>query len=320
MKLVAAGFCLLFGRYAVSFLLSSRKKSRLRQITPVAKRYIQCPSGNVWYVELDGPQGGQPVVLIHGLQSSRLQWYYQQKHFREKYKLVIVDLPGHGRSGKAISLSVPVMAADLHHVLNQLSIKDPVLYGHSIGGMILLAYCIKYDNDLIKGIVLQNCSYTDPMKTCLFPGIMQAIEKPVVIPYLQFVKRHTMMFSLLGRINFLTGLSIAFYRFLLFSGAQSAKESRQLCHTAAVCPPEVTAEGILSTLKQDVRPLLHRISTKCLVIGGENDRIIRPETAIYIAAHVQNGQVKVIQGGHLNLIEYPEEVNAEVDNFLATTF
>ncbi|MDB5020616.1 MAG: alpha/beta hydrolase fold protein [Pedobacter sp.] len=319
-KLLAAGLWFLIGRYAVSYLVSSRKKQgRLRQIPPLSKQHIQCPSGNIWYAELDGPQHAQPIVLIHGLQSTRLQWYYQQKELRNKYKVVLLDLPGHGKSGTAISLSIPIMAADLNHILKQLSINKPYLYGHSIGGMTLLNYCINYNNNHIKGVILQNCSYTDPMKTCLFPGFMQFIEKPLIVPYLHFVKRHSIAFSLLSRINFLSGLSIVFYRFLLFSGPQSAKELRQLCRVAALCPAYVSADGILSTLKQETAPLLHRITAPCLVIGSENDRIIRPQTAYSIGDAVQNGRISILAGGHLNLIEYAEEVNAVVNDFLRTT-
>jgi pimeloyl-ACP methyl ester carboxylesterase len=316
-KLLATGLWLLFGRYALSYLLSSRKpKARLRRFRPVSAEHITCPSGNTWYAELDGPQDAQPIVIIHGLQGTHLQWYHQQKHLRDHYRLILLDLPGHGRSGKPSRFEVPVMAADLQHVLAQLSVQRPILYGHSIGGMILLRYCINYNNDLVKGLILQNCSYTNPMKTIVFPHFMQFIEKPVIIPYLRFVKRHVLFFNVLSRLNYFSGLSIVFYRFLLFSGSQSARELRHLCYSAAICSSEVSAQGILNAMKQETGPTLHRISTRCLVIGGENDRVIRPQTALYIAGHVQNGTPCIIPGGHLNLVEYVDEVNTAVSSFI----
>lgn len=316
-KLLLAGLCLFFGRYAISRLLSSKKnQARLRQIPPNNSRSVSCPSGNVWYAEFDGPEDGQPIVLIHGLQSTRLQWHHQQKHLRTRYRLVLVDLPGHGRSSKATSMNITVLAGDLKYVLAQLSIQNPILYGHSIGGMILLRYCINNNNDQVRGLILQNCSYTNPMKTCLFPAFMQSIEAPIFVPFLEFVKRHHLVFNLLGRVNYLSGISVLFYRFLLFSGSQSVRELLQICRAAAIFPPEVLVDGILNTLKHETGPLLHLISSKCLVIGGEDDRIIRPQTAFYIAEHVQDGRAKVMPGGHLNMIEYPNQVNDELDKFL----
>jgi alpha-beta hydrolase superfamily lysophospholipase len=134
--LLCAGIWLLFGKDAVSYLLSSKKrKGTIKTISPAAYTHVQCPSGNRLYVELDGPPDAQPIVMIHGLQATRLQWYHQQKYFRNRYRLVLIDLPGHGRSGEAKSLSISDLADDLDHVLQQLSIVNPILYGHSIGGM-----------------------------------------------------------------------------------------------------------------------------------------------------------------------------------------
>lgn len=317
--LLLTGLCLLFGRYAASFLLSPRKnKSLLRKIPTSKQQYITCPSGNVWYAEFDGPEDGQPIVLIHGLQSSLLQWYYQQKHLRNTYRLILVDLPGHGHSDTAKSLSLQILAADLKYFMQELSINNPILYGHSIGGMILLRFAINNQSIPVKGLILQNCSYTNPMKTCLFPWFMQIIEMPFVVPFLEFAKRHSYAFNLLSKLNYLSGLSIILYRCLLFSGAQSAQELRQICRASMICSAEVSAAGILNSLRHETGPSLHLISSNCLVIGGKDDRIIRPQTALHIATHVQNGQAKILPGGHLNLIEYADQVNLTVDNFLNT--
>jgi len=315
-KLVVAGLSLLFGRYIVSALVSNpKRRNTLRKFKPQEQRLISCNSGNSWYAEVDGPQDAQTIVFIHGLQSSKLQWYHQQKRFRGSHRLVLLDLPGHGRSPKAAQFSIPMLSADLQEVLSILSVHQPILYGHSIGGMILLDYCIKYSNKPVRGLVVHNCSYTNPLKSCLFPLFMRSIEVPVVRPFMELVKRHPGVFSLLGRINYYAGLSIAFYRMLLFSGAQTAAELRQLCYVAAVCPPQVVANGIQSTLDFDVSGRLNRISTPCLVIGSEVDRLIRPPAAFYIARHVQHGRVHILSGGHMNMVEYPDQVNNVLARF-----
>jgi pimeloyl-ACP methyl ester carboxylesterase len=336
-KLLAAGSILLFGRYLASTALSSKKrKGGLGRFKRVKSQHITCTSGNDWYAEFDGPEDAQPVVIIHGLQSTRLQWYYQQEHLRKNYRLVLLDLPGHGRSGAALTLSLPTLASDLKQVLQELSLENPILYGHSIGGMILQVYCIKYNRKesgresnhpkdagdvnsdgtvRIKGIVVHNSSYTNPLKTCLLPDFMRLIEAPVAIPYLNYVKAHPLAFRLMSRFNFGTGLSVVFYRFLLFAGVQSSKELDQICRAAAICPPEVAADGVLQTFKMNAGRSLHKINTPCLVIGAENDRIVRPKTAVYIASQVQNGKAVILPGGHMNLIEYPNLVNKALTDF-----
>jgi pimeloyl-ACP methyl ester carboxylesterase len=312
-----AGAALLFGKYAVSYLLSTKKKKEsIKPISAAAYTHVQCPSGNRLYVEMDGPANAQAIVMIHGLQATRMQWYHQQKHFRDRYRVVMIDLPGHGRSDVAKSMLISDLADDLAHVLSQLLIKTPILYGHSIGGMTVLNYCIRHNNNSVKGIVVHNCSYINPLNTCLFPNFMQLIQKPVVVPYLNYVQKHPIMFRLLSRINYLTGLSALFYRYLLFTGQQSTRDLDKLSFMAAICPPEVAAAGVLSTLQLNLRSRLKQITAPCLVIGSLDDRIVRPEAAVFIADHVKNGQVRLIPGGHLNLIEYPDQVNAAIDNFI----
>jgi pimeloyl-ACP methyl ester carboxylesterase len=315
--LMAAGLFLVLGRYPVSWLLSSkRKQPKMKNDVPGQAKFIRCPSGNILYVEADGPEDAQPIVLIHGLNASRLQWYYQRMLLRAEYRLIFIDLPGHGRSAMPASLSIPVLASDLDAVLWQLGVKNPVLYGHSIGGMILMDYCTKGYSRQIKGVILQDSSFTNPFKTCLFPSLMLLLQQPVLVPFLKFVKRHSALFGILGRLNYLNGLSLIFYRYLLFSGAQTSSQLRFLCKLAALCPPEVTAEGILKTLEFDVERTLHNITAPCLVISGQYDRIVQPSAGRYIAKRVSAGQTKTIAGGHLNLVENAADVNFVLRNFL----
>jgi pimeloyl-ACP methyl ester carboxylesterase len=315
--LIAVGLFFAFGRYPISWLLSSKKKAgKMKNNVPGHSQFVHCPSGNILYVETDGPVDAQPILIIHGLNASRLQWYYQRMLLRQEYRLIFIDLPGHGRSAKPESLSIPVLASDLDAVLWQLGVKNPVLYGHSIGGMVLMDYCTKGYSRQIKGIVIHNSAFTNPFKTCIFPSVMLALQEPVVVPFLKFVIRHPRPFGILSRINYLNGLSLIFYRFLLFSGAQTSNQLRFLCKLAALCPPEVTAEGILRTLEFNIGNTLHKISVPCLVIGGTNDRIVRPEAARYIRKHIADARLKTINGGHLNLVEHADDVNVILRNFL----
>jgi pimeloyl-ACP methyl ester carboxylesterase len=315
--LIVAGLFFAFGRYPISWLLSSKKKAgKMKNDVPGHSQLVHCPSGNILYVETDGPEDAQPIVIIHGLNASRLQWHYQRMLLRQEYRLIFIDLPGHGRSAKPAILSIPVLASDLDAVLQQLNVENPVLYGHSIGGMVLMDYCTKGYSRQIKGIVIHNSAFTNPFKTCLFPELMLALQEPVVVPFLRYVIRNPRLFGILGRINYLNGLSLIFYRFLLFSGAQTSNQLRFLCKLAALCPPEVTAEGILRTLEFNASNTLHKISVPCLVVGGTLDRIVQPGTAQYIRKHIPGAQLKIINGGHLNLVEHADDVNVILRNFM----
>ena len=317
---ISVGLFLILGRYPISWLLSSRRKIRVPlDDRSSAGQLIACPSGNSLYVEFDGPEQAQALVMIHGLNSSMRQWYAQRAYFRDQYRLIFIDLPGHGRSLKAADLSIDAMAADLAAVLERLDLKNPVLYGHSLGGMVIMKYCIATQKSNIKAIIVQHSTYTHPFKTCQFPAAMQFLQEPVIRPYLNFAKRNANVFRVLGRLNYYNGLSLFLYKYLFFKGKQSPAQLRHISKISALCPPETVAEGILKSLDFDVRSSLPQIEVPCLAIAAAGDRIVKPEAEEYIVEQVKNGTLLQVNGGHLSLIENSVEVNHGVERFLRHT-
>ncbi len=86
------------------------------------------------YYQVQGE--GQPLVLIHGLGSSALDWEFQVPVFSKSYKVITFDLRGHGRSDKpAGPYDVPMFAHDIAGLLLGLDISAPAhIVGLSLGG------------------------------------------------------------------------------------------------------------------------------------------------------------------------------------------
>lgn len=79
---------------------------------------------------------GPPLLLIHGLGSSGLDWECQRPAFAQHYRVVTVDLRGHGRSGRPASTSIAQMAADVTALLDALAIDAAHVVGLSMGGAV----------------------------------------------------------------------------------------------------------------------------------------------------------------------------------------
>jgi pimeloyl-ACP methyl ester carboxylesterase len=307
-----------FGRYPVSWLLSSRRKSQgPGKIRPLDHAYIISPTGNTLYVEIDGPEDARSLVFLHGLNSSLLQWYYQRLFFRKRHRLILIDLPGHGRSPKPNDTSIKALAADLQTILLHLSARDPVLYGHSIGAMVIMEYCLHPYSPKPRGIILQQGSYTNPLKTMKYPLLMQMLQRPIAEPWLRFIKKHPIVFSIIGRLNYLNGINLLFYRYILFTGQQSPAQLRYMAAVAAKVPPEVVADGILATLRFDASDKLDKIASPALIIGGLDDRIVQPSAALYLAGKIKDARLAIVKGGHQSMVEYFEENNKVLSEFLA---
>lgn len=94
-----------------------------------------------------GHIGDPTVVLLHGLLLTQDSWDLQVESLRRRYKtrvrIVTYDHRGHGGSGHAPmpTYRIERLAADLGEVLTALAITGPLtLAGHSMGGMVALAY------------------------------------------------------------------------------------------------------------------------------------------------------------------------------------
>jgi pimeloyl-ACP methyl ester carboxylesterase len=98
---------------------------------------ISYQGANLAYSELGK---GNPVVLIHGYLESLEIWNGFAEKLAKKYRVINVDLPGHGRSGIYSSMNtMAVMADSVKTVLDHLSIGRAVIIGHSMGGYVALA-------------------------------------------------------------------------------------------------------------------------------------------------------------------------------------
>jgi pimeloyl-ACP methyl ester carboxylesterase len=79
------------------------------------------------------------LVFIHGWCCDRSYWKEQLSHFAEKYKVVAIDLVGHGESGlDRKEWTMGAFGEDVVAVVNKLNLKQIVLVGHSMGGHVLL--------------------------------------------------------------------------------------------------------------------------------------------------------------------------------------
>lgn len=99
---------------------------------------------------------GTAVVLLHGFLENSTMWDAFRPEFSKKYRVITIDLLGHGETGcLGYVHSMEDMADAVHAVLHELRIRKAIFVGHSMGGYVALAFAEMYP-DIVKGIVLQN--------------------------------------------------------------------------------------------------------------------------------------------------------------------
>jgi 3-oxoadipate enol-lactonase len=83
---------------------------------------------------------GPAVVFLHGGNGSTQDWSNQIEILSLKYKVVALDIRGHGKSAapkNEAEYSIPIFAEDVRGLLDLLGIRTCCLAGHSLGGYIL---------------------------------------------------------------------------------------------------------------------------------------------------------------------------------------
>jgi len=84
-------------------------------------------------------EGEAALIFIHGWCCDRSYWKEQLPHFAEKYKVVAIDLAGHGESGlNRKEWTIEAFGEDVVAVVNKLNLEQVVLIGHSMGGNVIV--------------------------------------------------------------------------------------------------------------------------------------------------------------------------------------
>ncbi len=98
-------------------------------------------------------KGDTALVFIHGWCGDRSYWNEQLDHFAKDYRVVAVDVAGHGESGtNRQKWTIAGLAGDVEAVVKELGLKRVVLIGHSMGGPISLV-AAKRMPDRVIGVV-----------------------------------------------------------------------------------------------------------------------------------------------------------------------
>ena len=99
---------------------------------------------------------GTAVVLLHGFLENQTMWQYLAPVLATKYRVITIDLLGHGNTDCLGYVHTMEDQADMvHHVLHELKIRKSVLIGHSMGGYVALAFAELYpDNVGFKGNIM----------------------------------------------------------------------------------------------------------------------------------------------------------------------
>ncbi|MCK5625348.1 alpha/beta hydrolase [Candidatus Bathyarchaeota archaeon] len=246
------------------------------------------------YYEDYGPKDQVPFIFIHGWISSSEFWRNQVKKLKDKRRIIVLDLRGHGRSDKPHEeYSIKKFSEDLNSFMNKQGIVKSILVGHSMGGMITLQFTLDHQEKVEKLILIDT------------------VAKAV------FSIRRKMLF-IFSQIAF----SVAYESFMRYYLTRIYRKNYpkvilEKTLEKVLKNPKYVVKSCYSAVKRfNVSQELANITVPTCIIHG-SESFIPLSQAKYLEKKIPNTYLMVIEGaGHATPRETPKKVNEAIEKFI----
>ncbi len=259
------------------------------------------PDGVTIAIQESGNPEGQPIVFIHGLLGSHLNWEKQVNSPElQQYRLITYDLRGHGLSGKPTDATSYTdgtrWAGDLATVIAASNTVRPVLVGWSLGGVVISNYLAKFGDSPISGAV-----YVD--------GVIE-LKPDQIVP-------HPQVYRLLNSADLKTHLdAVKQFLSLCFHIQPDRATFERLLANAALASWEM--QRFVQQISVPVVKGLGSARVPVLMLYGQRDELVNTQATIARAKEI-NPRVRTrlyANSGHAPFVEEPERFNHDLADFI----
>jgi pimeloyl-ACP methyl ester carboxylesterase len=288
--------------------------------TPLVDPLLERPD-DVERSELTTPDGarihllqrgaGRPILLVHGITISSEVWAPQMHLLADRYRIVAMDVRGHGRSTVGTEgVGRRIAASDIATVIKSLDLEGLVIVGHSMGGMILMEFAGRYSkllSERVAGLVFMDTAASGVVPAPLVPlaragGKVLAGRVEAGYPPLRFLTGGSDLAWLVARLG--------------FGSAPSGRAIAQLRELQAAAAPSAVVGAGVDLIDHDGRWALEATTIPSLVLVGSRDILTPVRQARKIARLLENSRLEVLPGaGHQLMQERPREVSRLIDEF-----
>ncbi|WP_226481725.1 alpha/beta fold hydrolase [Natrinema amylolyticum] len=267
---------------------------------------LELADGTIWY-ETSGD--GPPLVFVHGGWMNGQAWEPQVERFAEEYRVVTLDVRGHGKTGVTDpdEYSIGLFTDDLEALLSKLEIERPVLCGLSLGSMVVQEYIDRHPDDatgaILGGAVRSMPPIEMPTGVKSFWSPLPALSTSLSLSGSAGTFR-----SMLCSIQATTG-----QRWLSVDPQTRAEAIEDVGDISAT-----EFRKIFDALYRYDPPELTGVETPTMVIHGEQEAPLVKRQGRQIASAVATGdQLELADSGHLVNQDRPQAFNEIAADFLA---
>ena len=264
------------------------------------------------------------VVFCHGYLLNSASWHVQRATLAGKFRVVLWDHRGHGRSGWGAppNATIDQVGRDLFAVIEAAAPRGPVvLVGHSMGGMAILALAESHPELFgarVVGVVLSSTSAGGlAAVTAGLPVRTARIMHRLLPVTLATLRRQARLVD--GARRSVGGITYLVTWPYLYGSRVPRPVARLTTKLMSSVPIQVIAEFYSELIRYDLHtalPVLGRVPV--LVLVGERDLITPVEHAHALVSAIPGAELAVIpDAGHLLILERPKEVAEHLSMLIA---
>ncbi len=247
------------------------------------------------YYEIHGE--GPPLVLIHGLGSSTLDWESQVVFLSKHFQTIAIDLRGHGKSGKPPGpYSVPLFASDTAKLIQFLDLPPAHVAGISMGGMVAFQLALDAPK-LVKSLIIINSGPELVLRT--FQERMAFLQRTLIVRCLGMGQ----MAQLLAKI--------------LLPEPHQKSLQRTLVQRWAKNDKKAYLASLRAIIGWSVADRISTILCPTLVISADNDYTPVSFKEAYISKMTRAKLAVIRNSRHLSPVDQPGQVNDALMKFLS---
>ena len=233
-------------------------------------------------------EGNITLLFVHGWAINQTYWAKQVEALCPDYKVVTIDLPGFGKSGKnRENWTIEEFAGDVNSVINQLQLKNVVLIGHSMGGDIILESALK-NKEVIALIGIDN-----------FKMVGMEFTDEVMAEFDGFVKMMSENFS---------KTILNYTERALFHSSSDSISINRVKHDFSVADSTIAVaclESLFDYAPKEFKQL-SKLKQKLYLINSD---MIPTDTEGLKSTGISFEVIEMHATGHYPMIEKPEEFN-----------
>ena len=264
-----------------------------------AKAFTLASGDKMVYLENDN-LAGEPLILIHGFGGNKDN-FTRIADKLEGYHLIIPDLLGFGDSSKPMSADyrANAQAQRLHELLQAKGVASAIhVGGNSMGGSISVAYAAMYPESVESLWLLDSAGFWSA-------GIHEAFEDATPDDNPLVIDSTEQYFEL--------------YKLVMFDPPYIPRSVQAVFAQDSIVNRELhknILEQIIEDNVEERAKVVTKYNIPTLIVWGEEDNIIKPETAELMSELMPHAQVIMMPDvGHVPMIEAVEQTADDYKNF-----